>query len=185
MFVARVREIVINPSWNIPPSIARNELLPRERNNPGYLESRDIIADRPDGMLRQRPGDDNALGRIKLEMPNRFNSYMHDTPSKNLFALDERYFSHGCIRVQEILSLASYLLTRDTWNGLDDVNAAIDEGRTRNIALRAPLAVYVLYWTAIVREDGAVGFRNDVYRRDERLLAALQQADSGMAQAAN
>jgi murein L,D-transpeptidase YcbB/YkuD len=166
-----VSAVTVNPSWNIPPSIARNELWPKERAEPGYLAAQHIVVEGES--LRQLPGDDNALGHIKLEMPNRFNSYLHDTPAKALFAHDDRHFSHGCMRVQEITALASYALTRNTEEGVDRLNEAITLGTTRTTRLETPLAVYVLYWTAIAHDDGTVDFRPDIYGRDDRLLAAV------------
>jgi L,D-transpeptidase YcbB len=171
IFVTQVSAVTANPSWNIPPSIARNELWPKERAEPGYLASQHIMVE--GDLLRQLPGDDNALGRIKLEMPNRFNSYLHDTPAKNLFAHDDRHFSHGCMRVQEIAALASYALTRDTEAAVDRLNEAVALGTTETMRLDTPLTVYVLYWTAIAHDDGTVDFRGDIYGRDDRLLAAV------------
>lgn len=171
MFSANVEAVTVNPSWHIPPSIARNEIWPKERRRPGYMASQHIVVE--GDSLRQLPGDDNALGRIKLEMPNRFNSYLHDTPSKALFARDDRHFSHGCMRVQEILPLASYALSGDVSAALDRLQTEVAGGQTVRIPLTRPLPVYVLYWTAIAHDDGAVDFRSDVYGRDARLLAAL------------
>jgi murein L,D-transpeptidase YcbB/YkuD len=171
IFAATVVAVTVNPSWHIPPSIARNELWPKERAHSGYLALQNIVVEA--GALRQLPGEGNALGRVKLEMPNRFNSYLHDTPARALFIRDDRHFSHGCMRVQEILPLASYALTRDAASGLERLNAAVAAGTTLRIPLDRPLSVFVLYWTAIAHDDGTVDFRHDVYGRDGRLLAAL------------
>ena len=175
LFAATVEAVTANPYWNIPASIVRNEILPRERAHPGYLASQHIERG-PDGQLRQIPGDFNALGRLKLEMPNRFNSYLHDTPAKSLFARADRHFSHGCMRVEQIRALASFALTRDAALGLLRLDAALASGQTVRIALDKPLPVYVLYWTVIAREDGTADFFPDVYGRDGRLLAALSGA---------
>jgi len=172
IFHATVIGITYNPYWNIPASILRNEILPKARRNPGYLDAENIEIG-PDGNYRQRPGAKNSLGQLKLEMPNGFNSYLHDTPSKRLFARNDRHFSHGCMRVQQILPLASYALTRDAAAALDHINAMIATGVNQTVSLDKPLPVYVLYWTAIADQDGTVGFRPDVYGRDGRLLAAI------------
>lgn len=172
MFFANVVAITVNPYWNIPSTIARHEILPRERRHPGYMESQHIFfAD--DGSLKQQPGADNALGFLKLEMPNRFNAYLHDTPARKLFVRADRHFSHGCMRVQQIEPLASWLLTGDTAAAKEKLDTFIASGVNQRISLDRPLPVYVLYWTAIADENGSIGFRPDVYGRDSRLLAAL------------
>lgn len=172
MFNATVAAITINPVWNIPSSIVRNEILPKARRSSAYLRHNHIVAD-GDGGYRQLPGANNALGLIKLEMPNRFSAYLHDTSAPSLFARDERHLSHGCIRVQEIRSLASFALSGDLSLGLEKIDATIASGQTERIALDKPLPVYVLYWTVIANEDGTVDFHPDVYGRDQRLLATL------------
>jgi murein L,D-transpeptidase YcbB/YkuD len=173
IFAAMVTAVTINPYWNIPSAIARKELLPKERRHPGYLASQHISFDGPNGTLRQQPGADNSLGRVKLEMPNRFNAYLHDTPARALFARTDRHFSHGCMRVEQIQPLASWALTGDVGAALDHIAAAITAGDNVRISLDNPLPVYVLYWTAIANPDGTVEIRPDVYGRDTRLLAAL------------
>jgi murein L,D-transpeptidase YcbB/YkuD len=121
--------------------------------------------------IQQVPGEKNALGRLKLEMPNRLQVYLHDTPAKALFSQPERFVSHGCIRVQETMALAQYALTGDP---ASDVARLIQPGSdTRRLPLEKPLKVYVLYWTVFRGEDGTVAFRNDVYGRDAQLIAAL------------
>jgi murein L,D-transpeptidase YcbB/YkuD len=173
IFAATVTAVTVNPYWNIPNSIARNEILPKERRKPGYMASQHIGFDGPDGGLRQQPGEDNALGRVKLEMPNRFNSYLHDTPSRSLFARNERHLSHGCMRVEQILPLASWVLTGDASAALDKIAAAIASNNNKKITLDRPLPVYVLYWTVVADRDGRVETSPDVYGRDRKLLAVL------------
>ena len=172
MFTARVVALTVNPYWNIPATIARNEILPKERRHPGYMASQHIFV-AEDGTLKQQLGADNALGFLKLEMPNRFNAYLHDTPARGLFARNDRHFSHGCMRVQQIAPLASYALTGDTAEAREKLDALIASGINQRIPLDRTLPVYVLYWTAIADQNGAVGFRPDIYGRDGRLLAAL------------
>src|SRR5581483_6354077 len=121
------KEVTVNPPWNVPASIARKEILPKLKRDPNYLVSQHMILlngpkDDPQGTridwsrvsgasfpyrIRQLPGPDNALGMLKLEMPSAFDVYLHDTPAKSAFARNDRTLSHGCIRVQEILPLAS------------------------------------------------------------------------------
>lgn len=188
-----VAAVTVNPPWNVPPSIARKEILPKLRRNPSYLLSEKIMlmngpTDDPYGLkidwhavsasrfpyrLRQLPGPGNALGVIKLEMPNQFDVYLHDTPARRLFARAERSLSHGCIRVEEILALASFALTGDTTKASEEIRKAIASGTTRHLGTARSLSVYLLYWTAIANADGVVEFRPDIYGRDTRLSAAL------------
>jgi murein L,D-transpeptidase YcbB/YkuD len=172
IFSASITAITVNPEWNIPAPIARNEILPKARRNPAYLGNNHIVID-PSGRLRQLPGPDNALGLLKMEMANRFNEYLHDTPSRSLFTRDERHLSHGCIRVEQIQPLASFALTGDAVGGLQQIQAEIGPGVNKRISLDNPLPVFVVYWTVIVNDDGSVDFLPDVYGRDQRLLAAV------------
>jgi L,D-transpeptidase YcbB len=194
IFGAIATGVTVNPPWNVPASIARNEFLPRLRRNPNFLVSQNIVLlNGPPGdphgtridwsavsaeafpyMLQQRPGAGNALGQLKLEMPNVFSVYLHDTPGKREFARPERNLSHGCVRVEEILPLASVALGGEVMEAPEALTGAAMSGETKYFALDQPLPVYVLYWTAIGNADGTVQFRRDVYRRDERLVRALR-----------
>jgi murein L,D-transpeptidase YcbB/YkuD len=194
---AEMTYVEINPYWNVPNSIARNELLPKIKEDPGYLAANnfELLSDWGDGAaaldpwavdwsritrdsftyrLRQGPGDGNALGRIKFMFPNPFNVYLHDTPERELFARVERDFSSGCIRLERPLDLATYLLSP---GGIDRarIEALIAAGRETTQMLAHPIPVHLLYWTAFVDPDGAVGFRRDLYQRDVTLEAALQR----------
>jgi murein L,D-transpeptidase YcbB/YkuD len=124
--------------------------------------------------FRQDPGPTNPLGQIKLMFPNRYNVYLHDTPSRGLFDSDERTFSHGCVRLQDPIGLAVEVLNdRENWDR-SAVRAAIDAGgATRTIPLSTPLEVLILYWTAATDESGELRFHRDVYRRDEAVLRGL------------
>ncbi len=192
---ARLDAIILNPPWNVPASIAGAEILPLLRMNPRYLADNDIVildrqATDPFGRavdwsavpaqpfpfrLQQRPGPKNPLGRIKFDIPNRFDVYLHDTPARSLFARPVRTASHGCIRVERALDLAAYVLDLEPepWNR-SMLEEAIAAGRGQQIRLHRSLPVYILYWTAFVGEDGALQFREDVYGRDQRLAAALR-----------
>jgi murein L,D-transpeptidase YcbB/YkuD len=191
---AWVDAIVLHPRWNVPTSITVEEILPRLRENRRYLAENDIVvlerresdpfglaidwaaipADRFPFRLQQQPGPDNPLGRIKLDIPNRFDVYLHDTPTRALFARPVRTASHGCIRVERAADLAVHVLEDEgpgwTRQRLAD---ALDAGETLRIPLTRPLPVYILYWTAFVDPDGSVQFREDVYGRDRRLAGAL------------
>lgn len=166
-FTTRVEAVTVNPPWNVPDSIANTELWPQQRRDRSYF-AREHIRVLPDGRLRQDPGPWCALGRIKLEMPNRYNVYLHDTPARSLFATDIRAFSHGCIRMEKPVEMASALTGRSA-REIEDLIAA---GRQITIPLEKKIPVYVLYWTAFVGDDGEVEFRRDVYGQDAAMEAA-------------
>jgi len=191
---ARLDAVVLNPKWNLPTSIAAREILPRLRENRRYLAEHDIVImerreSDPFGLavdwsavsaeafpfrLQQQPGPDNPLGRIKFDVPNRFDVYLHDTPTRALFARPRRTASHGCIRVERADELAAHVLADGTGRWTPErLEEAIAGGASPRIPVARPLSVYILYWTAFVGPDGLVQFRDDVYGRDHRLAAAL------------
>jgi L,D-transpeptidase YcbB len=190
-FAAEIRGATLNPAWTPPTSILAGELLPGFRRNPsaasrsGYdvINAAGATVDptnvdwsaRPfPYRLRQRPGPGNALGRIKFEMPNPYHVYLHDTPSRDLFARDQRALSHGCVRVERPVDLAEALLG-PTWSAatLED---EIDRGRTRTVLSEAPIPVFILYLTA-TSDNGVVHYADDLYGRDASLIAALDAPD--------
>ena len=188
---ARLDAVVLNPPWNVPVSIAVEEILPRLRKNGRYLADNDIVIlerreSDPFGLavdwpavpsepfpfrFQQRPGPNNPLGRIKFDLPNRFDVYLHDTPARALFARPVRTASHGCIRVERARDLALYVLA-DRWTS-QGLAEAIAAGDSQRIEVARPLPVYILYWTAFAAPDGLVQFRDDVYGRDRSLAAML------------
>jgi len=195
VFSGMMTYIVLNPYWNITPSIARNEILPKLRKDVTYLEKNKIVvlSDWSEGAvpidprtvdwtqisarnfpfkLRQEPGEHNALGRIKFMFPNPYNIYLHDTPARQLFQETVRSFSHGCIRVQNPVDLAAVLLEADGWSK-ERLEAAIATGEQKVITLSRPIPVHLTYLTAWVNKDGSVHFRDDIYGRDRLLAAAL------------
>jgi len=194
IFRAIATGVTVNPPWNVPASIARNEFLPRLRKDPNFLRSQNIVilngpADDPHGTridwtrvspetfsyrLQQRPGDGNALGQFKFEMPNGFSVYLHDTPGKREFSRSERTLSHGCVRVEKILPLASVALGGDAIETAKQLTGAAMTGETNYLAFERPVPIYVLYWTATAETDGTVQFRRDVYGRDRSPIGALQ-----------
>ncbi|MBT5415342.1 MAG: L,D-transpeptidase family protein [Rhodospirillaceae bacterium] len=187
--------VVVNPYWNVTPSIARNELLPKIKEDPGYLAahnyellsgwSEEAVPLDPRSIdwstvskssfgykIRQRPGEGNALGRVKFMFPNSHNIYMHDTPSKSLFNKYERTFSHGCIRVHKPREFAEVVLASQGWSR-EKIDAAIASEQSQVISLAEALPVHITYLTAWTNKDGTVHFRDDVYGRDKTLKAAL------------
>lgn len=190
--------LVLNPYWNVPESIAAQEILPAIRKSPDYLAEHDmkilsgswssneeidplsIDWDTVTGKhfpyrIRQEPGPKNPLGRIKFMFPNKFNVYLHDTASKNLFSRDVRTFSHGCIRIEQPLELAEYLMHSDPHWTREKIEAEIETGIEKAVPLPVPIRVHVLYLTAWVDEQGVMQFRDDVYNRDMQLYEALRK----------
>jgi murein L,D-transpeptidase YcbB/YkuD len=185
--------LVANPPWNVPGDIAANQILPNLKRNPNYLAAHNMVvmngpADDPRGLtiqwnnippgqfpyeIRQLPNPVSAMGVVMLDSPNDFDVYLHDTPGKKPFDDNERGISNGCIRVQQIMPLASLALTNDLSAGLGQLNQAIASHETRRLTLDDPLPVYMLYWTAIADANGNVGFRSDRYNRDPPLITAL------------
>jgi murein L,D-transpeptidase YcbB/YkuD len=185
--------VVANPPWNIPGDIAARDLLPHLVKSPNYLATKHmVVTDGPPGdpygrtinwknivpaefpyAIQQLPGPATALGALMLDSPNDFDVYLHDTPNKKRFDSDMREISNGCVRVQQIIPLASLALTGDAAKGMSRLNQVIKTRETQRLTLDAPLPVYFLYWTALAGEDGTTGFRTDFYGRDAPLIAAL------------
>ena len=193
VFSDHIRYVEFNPYWNVPPAIALAEELPRLRSDPtglaaqGFeivqgnqvIDPRSIDWSSYGGghfpfQLRQRPGTDNALGRVKIMFPNPHNVYLHDSPARSLFSRNERAFSHGCIRLARPLELADQVLRAGGvpgWNK-DRIDEVIASAKTTVVNLQEPLPVHITYMTAWV-DDGVVNFRGDIYGHDAKLLAAL------------
>jgi murein L,D-transpeptidase YcbB/YkuD len=198
VFSDTIRYLVLNPSWEVPSSIATQDKLPLIKANPGYIreqgyqllqgwgaDERVIDPNTVDWSavsarnfpyrLRQGPGPLNALGQVKFMFPNQFSVYLHDTPSRQLFAEDARAFSSGCIRLQRPLDLAELLLADDANWSRSAINQAIAAGREQNVRLARPMPVHLLYWTVWVDDDGTLQFRDDIYGRDGPVLQELRE----------
>jgi murein L,D-transpeptidase YcbB/YkuD len=177
VFAAAISSIVFNPFWNVPDSILRNEILPAIERDPAYLQKHHMEMTRGGGAtrVRQLPGPWNALGRIKFELPNPHDVYLHGTPEPGLFKKPRRDFSHGCVRVEDPVALAEWLLSgEDNWSR-DRIMAAIQRGTTSVVPLARPVRVVVFYLTAVfVASDRSVRFADDVYGHDARLDALLR-----------
>ena len=179
VFTERMTHVVFSPYWNVPPNIAREEVGPAAWHNRSYLVRNNFEVLKGSKVLdpasvdlndkglqfRQRPGPGNSLGLVKFMLPNKYNVYLHDTNAKKLFREVQRDYSHGCIRVQEPLALAQWLLGGTGWTD-DRIRAAMQGGREQHVTLAEPVPVYVAYFTAWVDDDGRVSFRPDVYRHD-------------------
>ena len=197
-FTGEITSILFNPTWTVPEKIAVEDKLPLILDDPDYLAEfgfkvfapsskgwREIDPAEVDWTrlsktwfpyrLRQEPGPKNALGRIKFQIPNRYDIYLHDTPAHELFARTERTFSSGCIRVERARDLAERLLAEDSTWSRARIEATIAAGATVSVRLPAPLPVFLFYWTAWVDSEGTLQLREDVYGRDSALIEALAQ----------
>jgi murein L,D-transpeptidase YcbB/YkuD len=173
--------ITVNPTWNVPPSIIYNEYLPALQQDPTVLQRMGLKLDRaPDGSIHisQPPGEANALGRIRFNFPNKFLVYQHDTPNKELFAKEERAFSHGCMRVQNPDQYAATLLgiTAPSEHYTPDKIRSMYGHSEIDIKFPTPIPVNITYQTAFVDDAGKLQFRKDVYGRDATMLALLKNA---------
>jgi len=165
VFSASIEGVIFNPWWEIPASIVRESVGALVRRNPSLARARGYVWG--NGQYRQRPGPNNALGQMKLVMPNPYSVYMHDTPNKQLFDEDVRAFSHGCIRTDDAIGYAATLLDGlRTRQEIDDIVSSLE---TTRINLSKPIPVYVTYFTAV--SDGADGIMllADTYNRDRRI----------------
>ena len=194
VFLARMATVTFRPYWNVPPSIARKEIVPRIKQDSGYLsrEDMEIVASSEEtapplpateenldlvarGALRvrQRPGPRNALGRVAFSFPNENDIFMHDTPARELFARSRRDFSHGCIRLEDPLALARWLLRdQPEWTS-ERMDEAMSRPGPTAVRLTKPLPVVIFYATVFVDRDGRAHFFEDIYGHDDRLAKAL------------
>lgn len=170
IFAASVTGVTFNPWWEIPASIVEESVGAMMRNRPAEAARKGYVVE--GGRYRQRPGPQNALGRMKLAMFNPYNVYLHDTPAQSLFDRDVRAFSHGCVRVGDALGLATALLrTKPGWTRAS-TDEAVAAGKTTTIALDRPIPVYITYFTAEPDDDGGIRYFPDVYERDRVPAAA-------------
>ena len=203
VFNDTIKYVVFNPYWNLTPSIARNETLPRLKKDPNYLQKQNMRifqgwkadAEELDATtmdwstvsekqmdqyrIRQDPGPNNALGTLKLIFPNKYDVYLHDTPSRNLFKQDKRALSHGCIRMARPAEMAAWVLggKKKGWS-VQRVNDIVSTGKRQVVNLDQPMPIFILYRTASVGDDGQLYFFNDIYGRDKLLVRSLLGASS-------
>lgn len=190
IFNDELESIVFNPYWNVPESIVLNELLPDLRKDKKALEEKNIevYQGTPDHQIdpesvdwdeidtaqlpyqfRQIPGKENALGKIKFLFPNNYDVYLHDTPSRELFSLAKRDFSHGCIRIEKPLQLAEYLLRNEPAWSKEKIDETIGNEEETVVKLSKKIPVFIYYFTSWVDEKGSINFRDDIYGHDEKL----------------
>ena len=201
---AEITSVNLNPTWTVPSSIAKTEISAHMRKDPGYLsrmhmevlDAHDAAIDprsvdwsgarTPNFTVRQQSGTWNALGAVKIDMPNAYSVYMHDTNQRNLFSDDYRFDSHGCSRVDNVRDLAAWLLQEEMpkWNRAA-IDAAIATGQRQDIPLPRKVPVAWIYLTAWMTKDQTVQFRNDIYDQDQQLLEATAEEAAFFSQAAN
>jgi murein L,D-transpeptidase YcbB/YkuD len=171
--MAELDHVIVNPYWYVPQRIISEELEPKVENDPDYLEKNNYEKVMIGGKetIRQMPGDDNALGRVKFIFPNQHNTYMHDTPSKKYFDYPVRAFSHGCMRVQDPFDLARHLLENDPNGKKYDFDELLDKERQKYIELDEKFPVFSEYYTVRVDDQGRPHFLADIYRYDRARLA--------------
>ncbi len=201
VFSGSLQYLVFSPYWDVPPSIARREILPRARRDRGYLArgnyevvsnggsvlgtSASAVAAAAAGRarIRQKPGSTNALGGVKFIFPNAYNVYLHDTPAQSVFSRVRRDASHGCIRVADPVRLATFLLRDQAGWDSTHIVAAMHQNTPQQLNLVRRVPVHIVYATTVAREDGVVLFYDDIYSHDKHLAALLAKGypypDSG------
>jgi murein L,D-transpeptidase YcbB/YkuD len=169
MFNGDLNQVVFCPNWNVPQSIVQKEILPAMEKDKNYLEKQNMeITGEEEGtpVIRQLPGEKNALGKVKFLFPNSFNIYFHDTPAKSLFEKDKRAYSHGCIRLKEPGKMANYVLRdQPEWTPAR-IEEAMNAGKEKFVKVKDPIPVLITYYTAWVDENGQLNFRDDIYGHD-------------------
>ncbi|WP_213132200.1 L,D-transpeptidase [Citrobacter sp. FP75] len=195
MMSSALNNVVVNPPWNVPPTLARKDILPKVWNDPGYLERHGytvirgwnskqtidpwqvdwstITASNLPFRFQQAPGARNSLGRYKFNMPSSDAIYLHDTPNHNLFQKDTRALSSGCVRVNKASELANMLLQDAGWND-SRISDALKQGDTRYVNIRQNIPVNLYYLTAFVGPDGRTQYRTDIYNYDLTARSSAQ-----------
>jgi len=176
IFNGQLRYIVFSPYWNVPPSIVQKEIMPAMERNANYIQRNNMEITGYSGkvpIVRQKPGPNNSLGRVKFLFPNSYDIYFHDTPNHDLFTQSSRGFSHGCIRLSEPQKMAEHLLRNDkSWN--DSLIAkAMDQPKEKWVTLDTKVPVFIVYFTAWVDINGELNFRKDIYGHDKKMADKL------------
>jgi murein L,D-transpeptidase YcbB/YkuD len=200
---AKIVEINFFPIWSVPDMVAQQDLIPKIRKDPSYFSEEHFMV-MPDWKsppldpatvdwnspevvsykFRQEPGTFNALGVVRINMPNKYSVYMHDTPLKQLFTQSSRAFSSGCVRVEKVLELVAWLLSEKKGWTLEKVQAQVDSGQKLDVKLAHPVPVHFVYISAFATRDGIAEFRPDIYGRDSGFGGPDDQNDAVIAQQA-
>ncbi len=201
MFITEIEGVRFNPNWTVPPTIKKDDILPKLRENPDYLSEKgmELIGMTEEGQMTLDPtvidwstiteadlkylrfvqdaGDNNPLGRVRVLMPNRYNIYLHDTNEKNYFDKAGRAVSSGCVRMKDPERMAAFIMrNRSTWED-GDMEAMFAQGKTRDISIDTPIPVYMLYYTVWINQNGDLVYGNDLYGHDENLIKMLSELD--------
>ena len=198
---AKIVEINFFPTWSVPEIVAQQDLIPKIRKDPSYFSQEHFMVMRDWGSppldpasvdwnspqvvsykFRQEPGSFNALGVVRVNMPNKYSVYMHDTPLKQLFGQSARAFSSGCVRVEKVQELVAWLLGGQKGWSLEKVQAQIDSGKKIDVKLASPVPVHFVYLTAFAAGNGLAQFRPDIYGRDSSFGGPDDQQDAVVAQ---
>jgi len=191
IFTAPMTYIAFSPYWNIPESITKDEIIPAVLKNPKYLDQKNMEVVTSSGevvnpksikwsadpfpyLIRQKPGGDNSLGLVKFMFPNEHSIYIHDTPARSLFELENRALSHGCIRIQDPEKFAQLLLQDDPSWTLEKINEAMNQEKEQIVDLKKNIPVVIFYMTFWADLNGAPNFRSDIYNRDQEVLKAMK-----------
>lgn len=192
IFTAPMTYIAFSPYWNIPESITKDEIIPAVLKNPKYLDQKNMevltssgevvnpksikwSADPFPYLIRQKPGGSNSLGLVKFMFPNEHSIYIHDTPSRSLFELENRALSHGCIRIQDPAKFAQLLLQDDSSWTLEKITEAMNQEKEQIVDLEKNIPVVIFYMTFWADSNGAAHFRSDIYNRDQEVLLAMKK----------
>ena len=194
VFAANMTQVVFSPQWHVPKSIMLKEILPAATKDTGYLAKhnyelttsnngkvlpatpRNVARIGTGVMVRQKSGDDNSLGKVKFLLPNPYDIYLHDTPSRSLFSRVRRDFSHGCVRLGDPMAMARYVLgSQPVWTDAK-ITEAMNSGIEQFVRVPKPIPVLIVYQTAVADADGTMHFFNDVYGHDRTLSDALEKA---------
>jgi len=193
VFAANMTQVVFSPQWHVPKSIMLGEILPAAMRDTGYLAKHNYELVTPRGKVlpssrqnvanigttvwvRQRSGDDNSLGKVKFLLPNPYDIYLHDTPSRSLFSRNRRDFSHGCVRLGNPMAMARYVLgSQPAWTD-SKITEAMNAGIETFVRVPRPIPVLIVYQTAVADPDGSLRYFNDVYGHDRTLSDALKKA---------
>ncbi|MEO6219920.1 MAG: L,D-transpeptidase family protein [Ginsengibacter sp.] len=176
IFSDKLTTVVFSPYWNLPESIVKKEILTSIAKNANYLETHNMeITGGTDALpeIRQKPGGDNSLGKVKFLFPNSFNIYFHDTPAKELFNKDVRAYSHGCIRLGDPEKLANYLLKDNSKWTPEKIDEAMNSGNEQFVSVKNAVPVFITYYTAWVDNNGVLNFRSDIYDHDKEIAEKM------------
>ncbi len=176
MFSGNLNQVVFSPYWNVPYSIVKKEVVPGLSRDRNYLKKRNMEITGKEGglpVVRQLPGEKNALGKVKFLFPNSFNIYMHDTPDKGFFDRSERDLSHGCIRLKDAPKMANFLLRNSPEWTPEKIDEAMNSGKEQFVSLKVHVPVIITYYTAWVDDEGGLHFADDIYGHDKKMAQKM------------